>query len=65
LHRLPFLLFFFFCLFFFGAWIKPRASHMLGKRCTTELHPSPPFLLLNVSAGCHCWWTIDNCLLFL
>jgi olfactory receptor len=32
---------FFFCLFSFGAGIKPRASPMLGKRCTTELHPSP------------------------
>jgi hypothetical protein len=32
---------FFFCLFFFGAGIEPRASHMLGKHCTTKLHPSP------------------------
>jgi hypothetical protein len=33
----------FFCLFFFGAEIKPRASHMLAvlSSCTTELHPSP------------------------
>jgi hypothetical protein len=29
-----------FCLFFFGAGIEPRASRMLGKRCTTKVHPS-------------------------
>jgi hypothetical protein len=42
---------FFFNLFFFGVGIEPRASRMLGKRCTTKLHPSPTcffFLLL-------CW----------
>jgi hypothetical protein len=27
--------------FFFGAGIELRASHMLGKCRTTELHPSP------------------------
>jgi hypothetical protein len=27
--------------FSFGAEIKPRASRMLGKHCTTELHPNP------------------------
>jgi hypothetical protein len=32
----------FFFFFFFVAGIEPRASHMLGKCCTTELHPSPP-----------------------
>jgi hypothetical protein len=32
---------FFLYVFFFGAGIEPRASHMLGKHCTTELHPSP------------------------
>jgi hypothetical protein len=26
---------------FFGAGIEPRASRMLGKQCTTGLHPSP------------------------
>jgi hypothetical protein len=30
-----------FCFVFFGAGIKPRALHMLGKRSTTKLHPSP------------------------
>jgi hypothetical protein len=34
-------LFLFFLSFLFGAGIKPRALHMLGKRCTTKLHPSP------------------------
>jgi hypothetical protein len=33
--------FFFFVFSFFGAGIEPRASLMLGKQCTTELHPSP------------------------
>jgi hypothetical protein len=36
-----YLFYLFFCLFFFGARIEPKASRMLGKRCTTELHPSP------------------------
>jgi hypothetical protein len=31
----------FFFLFFFGAGMEPKASRMLGKRCTTKLHPSP------------------------
>jgi hypothetical protein len=35
-----FFFFFFFVLFFFCG-IETRASRMLGKRCTTELHPSP------------------------
>jgi hypothetical protein len=44
----------FFCLFFFGAGIEPRASGMLGKRCTTKLHLSPIYanftgLLQNLS----------------
>jgi hypothetical protein len=33
--------FFFVFFFFFGAGIESRASRILGKRCTTKLHPSP------------------------
>jgi hypothetical protein len=33
-----------FCLFFFGAGVKPRASNRLGKHSTAELHPSLLFL---------------------
>jgi hypothetical protein len=39
--RSPGVSFGFFGLFFFGAGIEPKASHMPGKHCTTELQPSP------------------------
>jgi hypothetical protein len=43
---------FFFFFFFYGAGIKPRASLMLGKRCATELHPSPLDMLWFLSRQC-------------
>lgn len=63
------MLIFFLCLFFFlklgvGSWSlsSGRAQHTLGKCSTTELHPSPVFLL-QFEVGCH--WAVcvslDGC----
>jgi hypothetical protein len=46
---------FFFVFSVFGAGIKPRALHMLGKHFTTELHPSPEKLFL------YTFLTVSNC----